>query len=176
MRLVSARSDVLSAFSACQYLEGSTDEDLRHHLFTSLVLSYCRPFTENSGIGSLKCEYPNFPDFPDPELNLRHSRMMDIRNKILGHSSVEGIHVFLLAPGAVAESTQKVAAEFMYETGKLFFDRPEYVPWFRDLIVALDTRLHADALKLCKEIGSRYLKRGERLKLDTGHPTFKWSK
>jgi len=44
-----------------------------------MVLAYCRPFTMNEGIGSLRGEYPAFPDFSDADMNLRHKRMMDLR-------------------------------------------------------------------------------------------------
>ena len=70
-----------------------------------MVIAYGRPFTENHGIGSLRCEYPSFPDFPDADMNLRHQRMMDLRNKLLGDSSIEGIKVWLLAPGAVSPAS-----------------------------------------------------------------------
>jgi len=36
-----------------------------------MVLAYYRPFTENYGIGSLRCEYPSYPDFADAEMNER---------------------------------------------------------------------------------------------------------
>jgi hypothetical protein len=100
LRLISARADLDYATEAFHLLQATNLDPLRYHLFVSLVVAYCRPFTESEGIGSLRCEYPDYPDFSDVEMNARHQRMVDIRNKFLGHSSIHGTQAFLLAPGA----------------------------------------------------------------------------
>src|SRR5882672_5261871 len=86
LRMMSARADLTYSTDAFHRLMATEDDEGRYHLFLSMVLAYCRPFTENDGIGSLRCEYPNFPDFPDVEMNRRHKRMVDLRNRFLGHS------------------------------------------------------------------------------------------
>ena len=96
LRLISARTDMMYADDAFRHFMLTSDESARHHLFLAMVLAYCRPFTENYGIGSLRCEYPAFPDFPDADMNLRHKRFLDLRNKLLGHSSIEGTKVLLV--------------------------------------------------------------------------------
>src|SRR3974390_2144789 len=89
LRLISARTDMQYASDAFQRFKTTADEGARYHLFLAMVIAYCRPFTENYGIGSLLCEYPSFPDFADADMSLRHKRLMDLRNKFLGHSSIE---------------------------------------------------------------------------------------
>jgi hypothetical protein len=161
-------SDAFARFKATDGDEG------RYHLFLSMVLAYCRPFTKNDGIGSLRCEYPSFPDFPDAEMNERHKRMWDLRNRFLGHSSVEGTRVWLLAPKAKHPATGAIVTEFCYAPEKLHFMEPRFVTWLHDVVRALLTRLDADIPAVCKEIGSHYLKDGEFYVLDSGKP-FKWT-
>src|SRR5438445_12104838 len=96
LRLISAHVDMGYAMEACQVLQHAHSTPADYSLFLSMVVCYCRPFTESRGIGSLLCEYPDYPDWPDSEMNVRHQRMMDIGNKFLGHSSIEGSSEFLL--------------------------------------------------------------------------------
>jgi hypothetical protein len=147
----------------------------RYHLFVSMVLAYCRPFTENHGIGSLRCEYPAFPDFPDAELNERHERMWALRNRFLGHSSIEGTRVWLLAPGAVHPATEVPVCDYGYAVAKLHFMDPGFATWLHDVVLAVLSRLDLDIAVVCKEIGSNYLKDGEFCVLDSGKP-FKWTR
>ena len=100
------------ASEAFHLFMATDNEGARYHFFLSMVLAYCRPFTENNGIGSLQCEYPSFPNFSDTDMNLRHQRMIDLRNKFLGHSSIEGTKVYLLAPGAVSPATGDTAVGY----------------------------------------------------------------
>jgi len=97
LRLVSAHADMGYAIEAYQVLQHAHSTPAEYSLFLSMVVCYCRPFTQSRGIGSLLCEYPDYPDWPDPEMNVRHQRMMHIRNNFLGHSSIEGSKVFLLS-------------------------------------------------------------------------------
>lgn len=152
------------------------DDVARHHFFLSMVMAYGRPFTKNHGIGSLRCEYPSFPDFPDADMNLRHKRMMDLRNKLLGHSSVEGTKVWLLAPGATSPASGETAVGYGYAVAKLDFTKPDFVSELHDIIEVLANRLDADIRKVAKEIGSNYLKNGETCLLDTGKKLFEWTK
>ncbi len=153
----------------------ATDGDVgRYHLFLSMVLAYCRPFTENHGIGSLRCEYPTFPDFPDAEMNERHKRMWDLRNRFLGHSSIEGTRVWLLAPRAANPATGAPVSDYDYLAEKLHFQDPRFATWLHDVVLALLSRLDSNVAVLCKEVGSHYLKDGEFYILDSGKP-FKWT-
>src|SRR5438445_7044988 len=97
LRLISARADLDYATEAYHLLQGIELSALRYHVFVSLVLAYCRPFTESKGIGSLRCEYLEYPDFDDHEMNLRHQRMLGIVNDVLGDSSLHGTKGFHLA-------------------------------------------------------------------------------
>jgi hypothetical protein len=177
LRLISARTDMKFAADAYKYFSSTGDENARYHFLLSMVVAYCRPFTENQGIGSLMVVYPSFPDFPDPELNERHKRMMDLRNKMLSHSSIEGTKVHILAPGAESPRDGKIASGYHYVAAKLIFSLdPRFVDWLHELIVALSARLNADIDTLVKSIGSQYLKDGEIFTLDTGNKEFEWSK
>lgn len=176
LRLISARTDLEFASDAFRRFEVANHEDARYHFLLSMVLAYCRPFTENYGIGPLNCEYPSYPDFSDADMNLRHHRMMDLRNKFLGHSSIEGTKVWLFAPGAVSPATGETAAGYGYAVAKLGFLDPRFVLWLHAVVNALAGRLAADINLVSKEIGSNYLKNGELYLLDTGKKPFEWSK
>jgi hypothetical protein len=175
LRLISARADLEYAIEAFKLLQATNLDGLRYHLFVSLVIAYCRPFTESEGIGSLHCEYPDFPDFPDVEMNARHQRLMDIRNKFLGHSSVHGTQAFLLASGATNPATGEVVTSHHYAVAKRHFLRPEFIQWLGPVIDALADRISADLKAVCAEVGGAYLDSGEIFELDKTHEDFVWS-
>jgi hypothetical protein len=175
LRLVSAHADMGYAIEAFRVLEQAYSTRADYSLFLSMVVCYCRPFTESRGIGSLLCEYPNYPDWPDPEMNRRHKRMMDIRNNFLGHSSIEGSKVFLLSPGSKHPATGDTMTMFYYAVGKRQFLRPEYTAWLYRVIEALFGRLHDDIQAVAKEIGTAYLKNMEIYEFDTGWDAFAWT-
>jgi hypothetical protein len=81
LRLISARADVRYSQNAYRMLEAAQDPDLRYCAFLTMVVSYGRPFTSNNGIGSLLCEFPDYPQFSISDAAIRHQRMMDLRNK-----------------------------------------------------------------------------------------------
>ena len=165
------------ASDAFQRYMATDDEGARHHLFLAMVLAYCRPFTNNYGIGSLLCEYPLFPDFTDADMNLRHKRMIDVRNKLLGHSSIEGTRVHLLAPGATSLEHGVISQGYCYEMEKLVFSgEPQFVSDLHDIVGVLSRRLAADISVVSKEVGSKFLQNGEIYQLDTGKKTFEWTK
>jgi hypothetical protein len=175
LRLISARADLDYASEALALLREASSEAARYHLFVSMVMAYYRPFTESKGIGSLRCEYPDFPDFDDEEMNMRHTRMHDIRNQFLGHSSIQGTHAVLLAPGSCDPSNGEVVASFHYAVAKRTFLRAPFMEWLATVIYALATRVAADLRAACAEIGSAYLSTGEIVELDTGHEDFTWT-
>lgn len=163
------------ATSAFNRFVATHDEGARYHFLLSMVLAYCRPFTENYGLGSLICEYVSFPDFSDADMNLRHQRMMDLRNKLLGHSSIEGTKVWLLAPSAVSPMSGEKAIGYGYAVAKLDFTEPGFVTELHDIVDALTRRLDTDIEVVAKEVGSNYLKNGEAYLLDTGKKPFEWT-
>jgi hypothetical protein len=165
------------ASDAFQRFIATSEEGARHHFFLAMGVAYCRPFTENYGIGSLLCEYPSFPDFADADMNLRHKRLWDLRNKFLGHSSIEGTKVHLLAPGAISPAGGGKAVGFGYAVEKLVFsEEPGFVSELHDLVVKLSRRLDADIKVIAKEIGSNYLQNGEVYEIDTGKKPFEWTR
>src|SRR5260221_6621342 len=121
LRLISARIDMQYASDAFLRYRDSRDDATRSHFFLGMVVAYCRPFTENYGLGSLYCQYKSFPDFADADMNLRHQRMLDLSNQFLGHSSIEGTKVWLLAPGAESPASGEKAVGYGYAAAKLIF-------------------------------------------------------
>jgi hypothetical protein len=177
IRLVSARTDMTYALDAFHRYTQAEEHPARSHFFLAMVLAYCRPFTENYGFGPLSCEYRSFPDFPDEEMNLRHHRMIDLRNKMLGHSSIEGTKVWLVAPGAIVPETGEVATGYHCSVAKLIFaDEPRFVSWLHEVPAALAPRLDADIGSLMRELGSKYLNPKDAYILDTGSKAFQWNK
>jgi hypothetical protein len=176
LRLISARTDLEFASDAFDRFMAASDEGARYHFFLSMVVAYCRPFTENIGIGSLRCEYPSFPDFADADMNVRHKRLMDLRNKMLGHSSIEGTRVWLLAPGAVSPADGETATGYGYAAAKLTFSEPAFVAWLHEVVKVLAQRLASDIRLACRVIGGKHLKHSEICLLHSGKNPFEWTK
>ncbi len=176
LRLISARSDLDYAIQAFSLLlAAGLKSPLRYHLFVSAVIAYCRPFTESEGIGSLRFEYPDYPDYADLEMNARHQRMIDIRNKFIGHSSIYGTRALLLAPGAEDPATGKIVRTHHYAVAKRQFLRPEFIGWLTPVVDALTHRVSADLRTACVEVGGAHLAAGETFELDTTYDDFLWS-
>ncbi|HEV2965733.1 MAG TPA: hypothetical protein VGW97_02385 [Chthoniobacterales bacterium] len=175
LRLISARADLDYATEAFNLMFTAGLKPLDYHLFVSGVVAYCRPFTESEGIGSLRCEYPDYPDFADAEMNARHQRFIDIRNKFLGHSSIHGTRALLLAPGSRNPATEEIVTSHHYAVAKRHFLRLEFIQWLAPVINALVNRVSADLEAACSEIGRTYLKPGETFELDTAQEDFAWS-
>jgi hypothetical protein len=176
LRLISAKTDMHYASDAFQRFMATEDEGARYHFFLAMVLAYCRPFTQNYGIGSLLCEYPLFPDFPDADMNLCHKRFWDLRSKSLGHSSIEGTKVHLLAPGAISPASGETAVGYGYAVEKLIFSEdPQFVSKLHDLVTVLSRRLDGDIQIVAREVGSNYLMNGEIFVIDTGKNSFEWT-
>jgi hypothetical protein len=175
LRLVSAHADMGYAIEAFQALQVAYSTPADYSLFLSMVVCYCRPFTESRGIGSLLCEYPDYPDWPDAEMNVRHHRMMDIRNNFLGHSCIEGSQVFLLTPGSKHPATKETCSTFYYAVAKRQFLQPEYVRWLYEIVDALFHRIDSDIRAVAKEIGGTHLNAGEIYEFDTRAESFTWT-
>src|SRR4051812_20901722 len=130
LRLISARLDMsrtLEAYSILRTLDPS--DPLFYHTAVSMAVSYGRPFTENNGLGRLFCDYPKFPDFADSEMNLRHQRLIDLRNKFMAHSSCEGTKVLILPPGSKNPLDESVVDRHDHVVGKRTFGDLRFYDW-----------------------------------------------
>lgn len=176
LRLISARADVHYSKRAYKRIKSAQTEDDRYDYFLSFVVSYCRPFTENSGLGNLTVEFPKYPQ----ELGLadgaiRHQRMMDLRNKFLSHSSLEGTKVVLLAPGATDPGTGKTVSDYGWNIAKREFLNEQFADWLVEIVDALGSRLDKLIDDLVTELGQRHLDPGEARMIETPADVFQWS-
>jgi hypothetical protein len=180
IRLISARADLHIAQEAFYILKAIPTpeqyEMLSQHLFASMVVSYGRPFTENYGVGSIKCDYPNFPDYGDPDLNQIHQRLLDIRHKFLAHSSIEGTKVMIIPPGAPNPANNLIRDVFDHTVGKrTFFLKIEFIDYLYKGIAALKIKLDEDVRALLNEIYRNGSHPNSAFELTTGYEDFKWT-
>lgn len=178
LRYASARADVYYARQAYQLIQQCPFDEITLHLFTSMVVSYCRPFTENNGVGNLTVEYPDYPDYDDPMMNLRHSRMMDVRHKFLSHSSVEGTRILIVPPGVTNPLNQATRDNWDYNIGKRQFVQPSqrpFIDWIAPICDALGERLDKKVNELLLLIGKQHGITDKTFEVDTGAETFQWT-
>src|SRR5208282_941145 len=128
IRLISAYADIKNSIRAGESLIEGVPEDFFEDIFLSFVMSYWRPFTENQGVGCIVCDYPNYPTFGDSEMSVRHSRMMDLRNKFLAHSSAEGTRFFVIPPNVLPPYGGTTAPYFRLDIGKRVFGDTKAIP------------------------------------------------
>jgi hypothetical protein len=143
-----------------------------YHVALSMVVCYARPFTENFGAGSLLVEYPNFPDFPDEQLNVRHRRLWDLRNKFMSHSSCEGRKLMILPPGSEDPSTHILVDCLDHVVGEREFPDIRFFDWLKDVVFALKARLDEDVRTRLQEIAGHLSAPDE---MDTGYDSFSWT-
>lgn len=175
IRLISAYADVLSSVRAGELLMSRLPEELFEDVFLSFVVSYGRPFTENRGVGCITCDYPNHPTFGDSQMHLRHSRMMDLRNKFLAHSSAEGTRIFVIPPSVVPPRGRAIVSQFGLDIGKRVFGDLRFVAWLLELPKGFKIQLQADIRdQLQKMFGSRP-RLTKAFELPTGHENFRWT-
>ena len=175
IRLISAISDMSNSLEAADLLLKGVPEELHGHLFLSMVVAYCRPFTENYGVGSIRCDYPTYPDFGDCDMRLRHERLHDLRNKFMAHSSAEGTRVQIIPPGVPNPLGKAPQAKFTFLMGKRTFADDGFVRWLR---VAPDTfgkRLYSDVERLLQHSFSAQPDLTKPFELPTGHENFQWT-
>ena len=175
LRLLSARADVRYSQTAYRMFEASADPDIRYCAFLTMVVSYARPFTSNNGIGSLLCEFPDYPQINLSDSEIRHQRMMDLRNKFLSHSSLEGTRVVVLAPNATDPGTGFVVSDYSCNVAKNEFLHPDFAPWLHAIVEALEELLDSTIETVMREIGTAYLDSGEVRYLETLADSFTWT-
>ena len=81
-----ASQNMEDVIKTCPILEEVHDDiHLKHCLWTGVVVSYARSFGENRGISSLPKE---FREFPDPDMQTQHNKLLEFRNLIFAHRNV----------------------------------------------------------------------------------------
>jgi hypothetical protein len=172
LRLVSARLDMGFSMEAYRALcEQPPQSPLRYHLALAMAVCYGRPFSENKGLGNLLVDYPSFPDFVDPDMNLRHHRLIDLRNNFMAHSSCEGTKLFILPPGSQLPDGG-TCKNFDHLVGKRVFKDIRFFDWVKDVVYELKGRLDVDVRRRLAEIGSGLSAPQE---MDTGYESFSWA-
>lgn len=176
LRLISARADVDYAMRAYKRIKAARSDEDRYDNFLSFVVSYYRPFTENSGIGNLTVEFPNYPqELGLDQADMRHQRMKNLRNKFLSHSSLEGTKVVLLAPGATDPGTGSTVSNYSWNVGKREFLDQRYADWLVEIVEALRSKLDELIDSLVQELGKKVLDPGEARLIDTPVDNFRWT-
>ena len=173
LRLASARLDVgysLDAYTRLRRLP--LDDPLSYHIIVSMAVSYGRPFFENHGVGTLFVDYPAFPDFADSEMNVRHHRLIDLRNKFMAHSSCEGTKILILPSGATNPFSGDVVPQIDHVVGKRTMGDVRFLDWLQDVVVELKKRLDRDVRSRLQEVFG-HLKDPDEM--DTGYDGFKWT-
>ena len=175
VRLISALLDMLQSVEAANLLVRGVSDKLYGHLFLSMVVAYARPFTENQGVGRIQCDYPRYPDFGDSEMSTRHSRLLDLRNKFLAHSSAEGTRVQIIPPGVPNPLGKPTQANFTFIMGKRTFADLRYVEWLRVAPEAFGRRLYSDIQQLIEQAFAAQSGMTTPFELPTGHENFQWT-
>jgi len=175
VRLISALSDMLDSVQAANLLLSGVADDLYGHVFLSMVVAYGRPFTENKGIGRIQCNYPRYPDFGDAEMPVRHARLLDLRNKFLAHSSVEGTRVQIIPPGVANPLGNPTKANFTFNMGKRAFANIQYVKWLRVAPETFGRVLYSDIEQLLQQTFGAQADLAAPFELPTGHENFRWT-
>jgi len=171
IRLISAYADVKNSIRAGELLLSGVSDEISGDIFSSFVMSYGRPFTENQGVGCIISDYPNYPTFGDSEMPVRHSKMMVLRNKFFAHSSAEGTRIFVIPPNALPPQGGAAEPYLRLNIGKRVFAEPEYVKWLLELPKGFYFQLQTDIKnQLQKTFGSVT----EAFELATGYENFQW--
>lgn len=174
LRLVSARNDMGASLDAYGILQAVRDPShpMFYHAAVSMAVCYGRPFLESYGVGQLRVDYPAFPDFADPEMNLRHQRLIDLRNRFLAHSSCEGTKVLVLPPACKHPITGDIVDRHDHLVGKRTFGDIRFYDWLKDVIWALKGRLDVDVRRRLVEVAGLISVPTE---METGYEAFEWS-
>jgi hypothetical protein len=176
IRKISSRADIASAIEAHELFQANRlNQTAASYFFESMVLAYGRPFFKSNGIGKLQDDYPNFADFEDKELNLRHKRFIDLRNKFVAHSSIEGTRVQVVPPAVINPITGELRNTYDHNIGKRkFYSNSEYAMWIIKVAYELKKRLENDIHQMmCIELEDA--PRDIPFEIETGYESFVWS-
>jgi hypothetical protein len=176
LRLISARADMDYSLKAYQGLKFAASRQDQYDRFLSFVVSYCRPFTENEGLGNLLVEFPEYPR----ELNIdqgdvRHQRMMDLRHKFLSHSGIHGTKIVLLAPNALDPGVKRIVNKYSCNVARREFLDIRFADWLVEIVKSLAVKLDEMIQELLDDVGPRYLGSGEVRYLPTPADEFEWT-
>jgi hypothetical protein len=174
LRLVSALNDVSDSIEAGQILLGGVPETVHRHLLISFVVSYGRPFFESYRVGKILCDYPDYPEFGDADMPVRHSRMLDLRNKFMAHSSAEGTRVQIIPPGVSNPVNLAIEREFNFNIGKRLFPENYFVAWLIELPKAFQAQLRTDIKSLLPQLYGERKDLNKAFELTTSHEDFQW--
>ena len=173
VRLISAFSDMNDSVCAAKLLLNGVHDEIYSHIFLSMVVAYARPFFKNYGVGRIQCDYPNYPeDCSDTEMLQRHSRLLDLRNKFLAHSSAEGTRIEIIPPGIAYPPGTSPRPKFDFNMGKRIFSDLRCVEWLCVAPVTFGKRLHSD---IVTQLGKTFSDRTAVFDLPTGYENFKWT-
>ena len=81
----------------------------------------------------------------------RHTRLLDLRNKFIAHSSAEGTRVQIIPPGVRNPLGMPAKPAFDFNVGKRAFQDVRYVEWLRVAPATFKSRLHSDLSHLLTE-------------------------
>jgi len=174
IRLISAYADIENSIRAGKLLISGCPNEIFEDVFLSFVVFYGRPFTESYGVGCIICDYPKYPTFGDSEMSVRHSRMMDLRNKFLAHSSAEGTRIFAIPPNALPPRGGAIAPYFRLDIGKRVFGDIRYVGWLLELPKGFYLQLQTDIKNQLQEAFGSGGDLTQAFELATGHENFQW--
>lgn len=174
LRLVSARQDMSYSLEALGVLQSLNDPNhpAFNHVGISMAVCYGRPFLESNGLGRLQVDFPNYPDFSDPEMNLRHHRLIDLRNKFMAHSSCEGTKILILPPGSTNPLTHALVDQHDHIVGKRIFGDLRFFDWLKDVVVELKGRLDVEVRNRLVEVAGSI---NQPTEMETGYDDFKWT-
>ena len=143
----------LEAFGVLQSLN-DPNHPAFYHVGISMAVCYGRPFLESNGLGRLQVDFPNYPDFSDPEMNLRHHRLIDLRNKFMAHSSCEGTKILILPPGSTNPLTHELVDQHDHIVGKRILGDLRFFDWLKDVVVELKGRLDVEVRNRLVEVAA----------------------
>jgi hypothetical protein len=146
-KLVIARSDFHAALLACDYLLAIPDppETLFNLHVAAIVISYARPFSQNRPLGPLAKKWGQFDD---PDRRKLHNDIIDARNKLVAHSDLSQLAVWIVPAGVELPTGKKRDnASIVIQSRRLLSDQ---VSPIRDLCLELRVRLdkEIDELRL----------------------------
>jgi hypothetical protein len=148
-------------------------DDVVEDLMLVFVMCYSRPFTENTGVGCILNEYPNYPTFGDTETKLAHDRMIYIRNNLYAHANVENLGVEIVPPGVANRVTGEARSTFDFNIGKRSFIRREYVAWLMKVPLAFKALLRLEIESLIANL-FKASNPTSAFELQTGYIDFAW--